>query len=445
MSRLLLILPLLAAVFLAFVGGIAAMHFGVGVPQALKTAYDELVMATSELGYQPERGWLFIGAKTEDIEDWNNPPAPDWEPGLKVLDNARVQAGYTLYSTFYEDLPIKLIDMDGNTVHEWRLPEAFNNGKRLDSRKFSPDVRPLAGDKHLYPDGRLLVNFNHSFGYPPWGMGIAMLDKDSKVLWTYMKSMHHTMDVGEDGRILGMLHRYVGKSVEGLENIEPPFQSEELVVLSPEGKQLQVVSIYRALANSPWTSVLQYGEPEASGGDIMHSNAARFITAEQARHIPNAEEGDVLVSLRDLNTLIVMDLDEETVKWAVRGPWHMQHDPWILENGNIILYDNRGDLANGGHSRIIEFDPETLAIEWEFPGELDFDLYSPICGSVSRLDNGNTLITESNRGRLLEVTREGEVVWEFVIPERAEYARYLTTKALHARRIDPATLDFIER
>jgi hypothetical protein len=35
------------------------------------------------------------------------------------------------------------------------------------------------------------------------------------------------------------------------------------------------------------------------------------------------------------------------------------------------------------------------------------------------LPNGNTLITESDNGRAFEVTREGEIVWEFLSPHRA--------------------------
>jgi hypothetical protein len=33
------------------------------------------------------------------------------------------------------------------------------------------------------------------------------------------------------------------------------------------------------------------------------------------------------------------------------------------------------------------------------------------------LPNGNTLITESDRGRVFEITPSGEIVWEFFIPE----------------------------
>ena len=46
-------------------------------------------------------------------------------------------------------------------------------------------------------------------------------------------------------------------------------------------------------------------------------------------------------------------------------------------------------------------------------------LYSREAGAIQRLPNGNTLMTESDRGRGVEVTPDGRVVWEFVNPHRA--------------------------
>jgi hypothetical protein len=37
-------------------------------------------------------------------------------------------------------------------------------------------------------------------------------------------------------------------------------------------------------------------------------------------------------------------------------------------------------------------------------------------GSAQRLPNGNTLITEASFGRFFEVTKEGEIVWDYVNP-----------------------------
>ena len=37
-------------------------------------------------------------------------------------------------------------------------------------------------------------------------------------------------------------------------------------------------------------------------------------------------------------------------------------------------------------------------------------------GSAQRLPNGNTLIAETDRGHAFEVTKDGEIVWEFYTP-----------------------------
>jgi hypothetical protein len=51
-----------------------------------------------------------------------------------------------------------------------------------------------------------------------------------------------------------------------------------------------------------------------------------------------------------------------------------------------------------------------------------------MCGAARRLQNGNTLITESDNGRAFEVTEDGSIVWEFVNPERAgDEGQYVAT------------------
>ncbi len=65
-----------------------------------------------------------------------------------------------------------------------------------------------------------------------------------------------------------------------------------------------------------------------------------------------------------------------------------------------------------------------MKIEWQFtPKEMgkvfpvDYNrFYSPFVSSAQRLPNGNTLITEGASGMLMEVTRNHELVWEYISP-----------------------------
>jgi len=124
---------------------------------------------------------------------------------------------------------------------------------------------------------------------------------------------------------------------------------------------------------------------------------------------------------------------------CIIGPHHAHMIPKGLPGaGNILVYDNGGAAGYGepnpgapdgtwnalrDHSRVLEFDPVTLEIVWEFsamtqgfPDGEESRVYSRYESGAQRLPNGNTLVTESRRGRLIEVTPECEVVWEYVSP-----------------------------
>jgi hypothetical protein len=107
--------------------------------------------------------------------------------------------------------------------------------------------------------------------------------------------------------------------------------------------------------------------------------------------------------------------------------------------GNILVFDNGGWAGYGApnpisisgfrnaqrdYSRVIEFDPVTLKIVWEYSSatagyrtpQHAYRFYSGNISSAQRLPNGNTLITEGRDGRVVEVTQEREIVWEYVSP-----------------------------
>jgi outer membrane protein assembly factor BamB len=86
----------------------------------------------------------------------------------------------------------------------------------------------------------------------------------------------------------------------------------------------------------------------------------------------------------------------------------------MLESGNLLIYDNG---VRNRMTRIIELDPASGEIVWSYPSPPRRDFYSMRRGSNQRLPNGNTLIAESEKGHVIEVTPEGDIVWEFWNPE----------------------------
>ena len=148
----------------------------------------------------------------------------------------------------------------------------------------------------------------------------------------------------------------------------------------------------------------------------LHPNAVEIVTPEVAARVAGWKVGHALVSLREMDALALIDIGRREVVWLLRGQWHRQHDPDLLSNGRVILFDNLGDFASGGSSRVVEVDPHSGAILWQFPSTPAATLYSEVRGDQQVLDNGNVLITKSTAGRLLEVTRAGEIAWELSEP-----------------------------
>jgi hypothetical protein len=443
LNKLFIGLTLVALAFLTFIAGATITRFEIFPYGYLKdsfTAAEALFVQQSGA-----KNLWHVGAKPPTQEDLASPPVRDSEAGVGRYDPSRAFNGYTIYTPVRWQFPLRLIDMQGNSVHEWQMPLEQLTGKRDTGIDIEPPAKRLTvAYSRLLPNGALLAVISIA-AYTPWGWGVVKLDKDSNLLWEYKKPAHHDLDVDTDGRIYALLHQVIRSPWPGLERIATPFLDDQIAVLGPDGKEQAVISVLEAIQNSDYKSLLMYANPDQGKGDLLHVNSITWLNAEAASLFPNAEAGNVLISIRQLDVLAVVDLETPTVKWALRGPWRLQHDPDVLADGRLLLFDNRGDIRNGGTSRILEFDPRSLEISWEYPGDQDEVLYTSIYGSQQRLENGNTLISESNNGRILEVTRSGDVVWEYGIPERKLDAKgNLVSTVIFAERFSRESLPFLQ-
>jgi len=306
--------------------------------------------------------------------------------GVLVHDTERAYPGYNFFSS--RDLPAAfLIDMEGRIVHRWAR-------------------RQGAPWQHvdLLPDGRIIALVKNS--------ALLEVDFESRLLWQLNGTFHHDLWRGRDGTLY-VLSR---KSLL-IPEIHPRHHIlvDYVSIVSPDGKLEEEYSILELLQNSSFRFMVpslsyrdftQEGEsPDRVELDILHANHVELLEGRPGSPFP--EKGRVLLSLRNLNTILVADLVHETVVWAW-GPSNLigQHDPTLLSNGHFLIFNN-------GYQRsaVLELDPKTYQIVWSYGGDPEF--FSASRGSNQRLPNGNTLITESDTGYVFEVTPSGDTVWEF--------------------------------
>jgi outer membrane protein assembly factor BamB len=130
-------------------------------------------------------------------------------------------------------------------------------------------------------------------------------------------------------------------------------------------------------------------------------------------------DGNLVVSFRNISTVAIIDRATGAIRWKLGGPpLAQQHDPRPLPNGNLLIFDNGPHRRDhpAPYSRVIEVNPRTSEIVWEYQDQSLFDFFSPYISGAQRLANGNTLICEGCDGRIFEVTPDGQVVWEYVSP-----------------------------
>ena len=165
-----------------------------------------------------------------------------------------------------------------------------------------------------------------------------------------------------------------------------------------------------------------------------------------------------LISFRVLDTVALVDRASGEFSWKW-GPGIIshQHHPTYLDNGNVLLLDNGSHRRGLSYSRVVEVDPSTSRIVWEYEGSPRFSFFTHFTGGAQRLPNGNTLISEGQPGRIFEVTPSGEIVWEFVspfvVPSQFGMANSVFRShrygpdhpALQGKELDPAQLGNLNR
>jgi hypothetical protein len=343
---------------------------------------------------------------------------PDFSrPDVKVISPDEVYAGMTLVTT--TDTTLRLLDMSGKVRHQWSLPfrQAWPQPPHVPNPLPEENIRFIHA--HLYPNGDVVAIY-HGYGDTPYGYGMVKMDANSNLLWKYPRRAHHHLYVADDGKIYTLIQDYVDKlkTQTGAFTFNYPLLDDSVAILSPEGNELDTISIVEAFIATPYEDILfnNYNARDVAN-DYLHANSVMVLEERLAGKFPMFKAGQILVSLRNLNAIAVIDPQTRKVVWAMRGPWLAQHDASFEENGLILLFDNRGyQNSKVQKSRLLQVNPATQGIEWTYTSrENEEPFYTYEGGSVQRLPNGNYGIVENQDQKILEITAEGRMVSQLTL------------------------------
>jgi len=342
--------------------------------------------------------------------------------GVTVYARGRAGDGLNLYSSGHGPEAI-LMDMEGSVLHRWRreFREIWPDSPALAD---SPDTRWWRRCRLLPGAEEILVIFE--------GLGIAKLDRRSNVVWASANGAHHDMDLLPDGGIYVLTRE---AHIVPWYDPEQPVLEDFVSLLDSRGEEQSRFSLLEAFEQSEHRGVWRDGGSRPGRrGDVFHTNSLEVLDGRLAERDPAFARGNLLLSMLKLDAIAVVDPRTRRVVWARTGVFRRQHDPSILPNGNLLLFDNVG---LGERSRVLELDPLSLETVWSYEGSDTSPFYSEKLGASQRLSNGNTLITESDGGRAFEVTPDGEIVWEFHNPHRTGDSGDLVARLSEVRRLPP--------
>jgi len=398
------------------------------------------------------------------------PQVPVEDRGIRV-NTDRALRGYTLFAPLTSDTTY-LVDMEGQVVQTWTsdlAPSAWlymrENGNVVRGGR-EPETSGFGGGgqggrfQEFTFDGELVWDFsiNDETRLPHHDVALLPNGNVLAVVWE--------LQTPEEARRAGRRENLIGD--RGL-------WPDVLVELEPRPPDLaRVVWEWHA-----WDHLIQnldpdlpnYGDPPEHPGridingddaaasanppanpptDIFHTNSVAY----------NAELDQIILSVPNFNEVWV--IDHGTTTEEARGPagdilyrWGnprtygrgtpddqrlgFEHDArWIPPGspgaGNIMIFSNRTPGPDGTHSRVYEIEPPVDdAGRYALPEGEPFGPAEPVwtyaddafdatyISGAERLPNGNTLISSGPQGRLLEVSPEGEIVWEYWSPYSGEF------------------------
>ena len=382
--------------------------------------------------------------------------------GTTIYKPEKCWNGYTIFPGQGKDTGTILIDMNGNVAKQWKNLCVEEHPAKL-----------LPGGYVMGATGKRGRILDH-----PESNDLSMLDWDGNIVWTFKEAgVHH--DFQREGNSVGYYVPGMDPKVKGGKTLilshkvvknkrisDKQLYDDIIIEVDYDGKVLFEWLASKHIKEMGFSQIARttmYRYPTYSmtrtpgvvGGDWIHVNSASWLgpnkwyDAGDERFHPD----NIIYDGRQTNTTGIISRKTRKLVWhlgpdftATRALRQLKptiglHHAHIIPKGlpgagNLLMFDNGGYAGYGApnpgapfgrnnairdYSRVIEINPITLKVVWEYSakkaGYRDKDrFYSEYVSSAQRLPNGNTLITEGSLGRLFEVTPDYDIVWEYISP-----------------------------
>ncbi len=326
-------------------------------------------------------------------------------------------SGYLLYSGLYRNetaASVKLIRIaDGKILTSWE-PDWKAIFSRLTKKRFDDPV-DLTNIRATNPV--LLANGDIVFVTGSGAVRLPACGREPR--WVLDETMHHSADLDVDG------NGFWAPSVDANgfasnARLHSTVRDDAIARVSLDGRLLDRWS-FAGISNDNDLNFLLFSGNDAGdfNADPIHMNQVRVAHTDSRFW----KTGDLLVSLRNPNTVLLYRPSTRKVIWRQTGPWLHQHSADFVNdhqisvfNNNVVLQSPPEDafLTRQDINEVMIFDFETGQVTQPFKSLLEAARPRSIGEGRARiLPDGGLFIEETENGRILRFSRD-RLLWSFV-------------------------------
>lgn len=416
-------IPLWIALLLLLIGAAATIEFGAIV--LAPSPMGRIGRLAVSLATVPRTlGRLLPGGQLAYAEgDYRRQPGGLWRnPGLAFTD-----PGYMLITAYGAGKPRPVVQLlrlgDGRVMREFAPDVDAANARST----FTSDLIVLKRDRDatrnlmmhplLMPDGGLIIHDSSP---------LSRFDACGRLLWTIDGIFHHSVELGPDGN-LWAVYRFP-KAREP--HVGPKFSDEAIAEISPDGRMLRLERIADILDRNQLGNLWR---ARPYNDDPFHLNDVQPVL-ESGRYW---QRGDLFLSLRSLSMVLLYRPSTGRILWSRSGPWAFEHDVSILDDHRITIFDNHWRVAYpegeiDGLNRVPVYDFATDAVSFPYAAATErFAIRTRAQGRATPLPNGDLMLEETERGRIIRTSPDGTLRWRYNAADSAmrrlqlRWSRYL--------------------
>jgi hypothetical protein len=359
--------------------------------------------------------------------------------GLTHYNKEAAYKGYTLITPQGGDATL-LLNMEGKIVHVWSFTDIIPGYGRLLE---NGNLLLRAVERALWNEETLCwIEGDDTAGSSSSDINVRVrelganasvireVDWEGGTVWEYQNPrIHHDFVRLPNGN--SVLAEWMDMPKEVEDRVEgglktpaegaPPMLGDEIFEIDPQGKELWRVKLWEL--HDPIKDPIC---PLEGRVEWSHLNS-----------LDVNEKGDVAFSCRNNSRVGIIDGNSRKLVWSYGQPdiFHQHNATW-LPNGNIQIFDNGMHRHGMPRSRVIEVNPATDEVVWEYKGTPEIQFFSSDMSGAERLPSGNVLICEGAPGRIFEVTQERGVVWEWINPIVGQVRGGASSAIFRAHRYD---------